>query len=126
VLAVERRRRLSQSRSLRRYYWLGLSSAVIGVAAVVFTVIVGGWVGYLSGGGLLMSSAGAFLNARELRRRRRLYGDDALSEAGDDVLALVRQGRKIEAIKRYRELHPGIGLREAKGVVDGCARESAG
>jgi ribosomal protein L7/L12 len=31
---------------------------------------------------------------------------------------LVTQGRKIEAIKRYRQLNPGIGLREAKQVID--------
>lgn len=30
---------------------------------------------------------------------------------------LVREGRKIEAIKRYRELS-GVGLREAKAAVD--------
>jgi len=124
MLAVESRS--SSSRSLRRYYWLGLSYAVIGVAGIVFTVLVGGYVGYLSGGSLLLSSAGMFAIVRDLRRRQRLYGGDALSESSDDVLALARQGRKIEAIKLYRTLHPGIGLREAKGVVDGCARESAG
>jgi hypothetical protein len=32
---------------------------------------------------------------------------------------LVERGRKIQAIKRYRVLNPGIGLKEAKDVVDG-------
>jgi ribosomal protein L7/L12 len=36
----------------------------------------------------------------------------------EDVVALARGGKKIEAIKRYREL-TGVGLREAKDAVDG-------
>lgn len=36
-----------------------------------------------------------------------------------EVLVLVRQGRKIQAIKRYRELNPGIGLKQAKDVIEG-------
>ena len=35
----------------------------------------------------------------------------------DDVVALARGGKKIEAIKRYREL-TGVDLREAKDAVD--------
>jgi large subunit ribosomal protein L7/L12 len=35
-----------------------------------------------------------------------------------EVVALAQGGKKIEAIKRYREL-TGVGLREAKDVVDG-------
>lgn len=34
-----------------------------------------------------------------------------------DVLALARAGRKIEAIKRYREI-TGVGLKEAKDAVE--------
>lgn len=34
------------------------------------------------------------------------------------VSALKAQGRPIEAIKRLRELQPGLGLAEAKGIVD--------
>ncbi len=34
-----------------------------------------------------------------------------------EVVALAQGGKKIEAIKRYREL-TGVGLREAKDVVD--------
>jgi ribosomal protein L7/L12 len=40
---------------------------------------------------------------------------DATSMA--DVHALAQQGRKIEAIKRYRQL-TGVGLKEAKDYVD--------
>jgi ribosomal protein L7/L12 len=36
-----------------------------------------------------------------------------------EVLILVKQGRKIQAIKRYRELNPGIGIKEAKDILDG-------
>jgi hypothetical protein len=126
VLAVESPSWLRTPWSPRRYYWLSLSSAVIGVSAIVFTILVGAWPGYLSGGALLLSSASMFVSARDRRRRQQLYGTEALPEAGDDVLALVRQGRKIEAIKLYRKLHPGLGLREAKVAVDERARESTG
>jgi ribosomal protein L7/L12 len=61
--------------------------------------------------------AGVWLGlARQLRRREQL--DRAAPGAGHDVLTLVRQGRKIEAIKRYRDLNPGITLREAKDAID--------
>ena len=48
------------------------------------------------------------------------FGDPTTAAAGvpDDVVALARGGRKIEAIKRYREL-TGAGLAEAKAAVDG-------
>jgi hypothetical protein len=36
-----------------------------------------------------------------------------------EVLALLGQGREIQAIKRYRELNPGVSLKEAKDVIDG-------
>jgi ribosomal protein L7/L12 len=56
-----------------------------------------------------------------------------LGEAGDrgygvtpEILALIEQDRKIQAIKRYRQLNPGTGLKEAKDVIDGLAgRRSA-
>lgn len=37
------------------------------------------------------------------------------------VLQLIRMGRKIEAIKRFREL-TGLGLRDAKDAVDEIGR----
>jgi len=40
--------------------------------------------------------------------------NDGVSEG---VRRLVRQGKKIEAIKRYRE-ETGVGLAEAKSVID--------
>jgi ribosomal protein L7/L12 len=38
-------------------------------------------------------------------------------------LALLEQGRKIQAIKRYRELNQGVGLKGAKDVIDGLERQ---
>ena len=35
-----------------------------------------------------------------------------------EVLDMVRQGRKIQAIKIYRD-QTGVGLKEAKDVIDG-------
>ena len=42
----------------------------------------------------------------------------ASRDVPDDVVALVREGNKIAAIKRYREL-TGVGLAEASNVIDG-------
>ena len=36
-----------------------------------------------------------------------------------EVLLLVEQGRKIQAIKHYRQVNRGIGLKQAKDVIDG-------
>lgn len=60
-----------------------------------------------------------------------LKPDEGLQGAIDmheDVLALVRAGRKLEAIQRCREL-TGLGLAEAKFAVDSleeAARETSG
>jgi hypothetical protein len=118
--AVENRGRLASSWSSRSYRWFGSCLAAAGVAAIVFTVLAGGWTGYLSGGGLLMSSAGAFVEARQRRRRERLGGDQAPPTPGDDALALVGQGRETEAVRCYRKLHPGTGLTEVQGLIDDC------
>jgi ribosomal protein L7/L12 len=39
-----------------------------------------------------------------------------------DIDALLRTGRKIEAIKRYRSLH-GVDLKHAKDAIEARARE---
>ena len=42
----------------------------------------------------------------------------AVMESGmAEIIALLRRGRKIEAIKLYREM-TGLGLKEAKDAVD--------
>ncbi len=39
-----------------------------------------------------------------------------------ELLELLRQGHKLHAIKRYRELY-GVGLKEAKDAIEALARE---
>jgi hypothetical protein len=46
---------------------------------------------------------------------------DPLDGVPPDVLAALRQGQKIEAIKRYRQA-TGAGLAEAKEAVEEAAR----
>jgi hypothetical protein len=46
-------------------------------------------------------------------------------EISDDVIAAVDNGRKIEAIKILRD-ETGLGLKEAKDVVDRLARSRKG
>ncbi|MEZ6233360.1 MAG: ribosomal protein L7/L12 [Phycisphaerales bacterium] len=77
----------------------------------------------------LFGSSNADVAARLARVERKLdallasLGIDGAACAGagdpalDDVRALVAGGRKIEAIKRYREI-TGVGLKEAKVAVD--------
>jgi ribosomal protein L7/L12 len=45
------------------------------------------------------------------------YYEEPNAGVSPEILDLVRQGRKIEAIKLYR-LETGVGLREAKEFVD--------
>ena len=46
-------------------------------------------------------------------------GDERISD--EDILDLIRQNRKIEAIKRLRDL-TDLGLKEAKDAVDAFER----
>lgn len=34
------------------------------------------------------------------------------------IIGLLQQGRKIDAIKAYRRQHPGVGLKDAKDAVE--------
>jgi hypothetical protein len=43
-------------------------------------------------------------------------------EPSPEVLALLERGLKIQAIKRYLELNTGVGLKDAKGVIDALDR----
>jgi ribosomal protein L7/L12 len=47
--------------------------------------------------------------------------DGSSTTVPPDVVALVEQGRMIQAIKRYRALNDGLGLKEAKDIVDAVA-----
>jgi len=46
-----------------------------------------------------------------------LFAAHSMNPLLDEIRALLRQNRKIEAIKVYRE-HMGVGLKEAKDVID--------
>ncbi len=50
---------------------------------------------------------------------------DAAPGLTPEVVILVDQGRKIQAIKRYRQLNPGTGLKAAKDVIDELAARQA-
>lgn len=41
----------------------------------------------------------------------------AIPELAEQIVDLLKQGQKIEAVKLYRE-HAGVGLKEAKDIVD--------
>lgn len=100
-------------------YGISAGFALAGVAGIIYAVLAdANWAGFGVGGMWLLLAAGWFLTARQFRRREQLGFAQDVPGAGQDVLTLVRQGRKIEAIKRYRQLNPGIGLREAKHVID--------
>ena len=87
------------------------------IAWIIYTAVAGAsWPNIVLCGLWLGVAVGWFFVARQAGRRAQYDGD--LPEAEPDVLTLVEQGRNIEAIKRYRELHPGVGLREAKHAVD--------
>jgi hypothetical protein len=105
--------------SVRKLYGLSAGFALGGAAWLSYAVSANvNWV-YIGIGVLWLAlAANIFLQARQLRRRKQLGFDHESPEAGQDVQALLAQGRKIEAIKRYRQLNPGIGLREAKHVID--------
>jgi hypothetical protein len=107
------------------------SPSIPGVGTFLFSNIVGfggGTVKYT----LCGLSATRYVNVftpseascRECRKRWQLESTQAVNSQvlpvpAPEVLILVKQGRKIQAIKRYRELNPGIGLKQAKDVIDG-------
>ena len=50
-----------------------------------------------------------------------LSGGGALSSTDAELMRLINDGKKINAIKRYREL-TGVGLKEAHDAVDELER----
>jgi len=72
----------------------------------------------------LVSWAQALKLRHQLQQRRNQPSTDyAESAVPPEIWTMVDQGKKIKAIKRYRELNPGIGLKEAKNVIDGLQRD---
>ena len=67
------------------------------------------------------------LDAANRARIRRLRQSGLYPPQGQGTLAdverLVHLGKRIAAIKLYREIH-GVGLKEAKTAVDRLARDS--
>lgn len=62
--------------------------------------------------------------SRASQRKERDIGDQSAAAhlaAGvpEEVVHLVQQGKEIQAIKQYRTLNPGTGLKEAKDIIDG-------
>jgi hypothetical protein len=107
-------------------------AAVITTGTYIIAPLTGahpGVVGSLAyaGGYSVSSASGAASRARTRKNagtRARLCAkpDTGASPADpSEVQILVDQGRMIQAIKRYRELHPGTGLKEAKDIIDGIA-----
>jgi ribosomal protein L7/L12 len=46
------------------------------------------------------------------------YSEDPFETTLRDIRALLSQGKKIEAIKLFRDKNPGLGLAEAKNFVE--------
>lgn len=120
MLVPERRTPRSARFSSRMYYLVSALFACVGIASIVNAAAFGaGGVSLTLGCLWLVCAAGFIPAARQFSRRARLGFDRTVPAAEQDVLTLLKQGRNIEAIKRYRQLNPGIGLREARHAVDG-------
>lgn len=121
MLQVRDRGRPRPGRRLARvYYWLSAGSALVGAALFTYAAFRGsGHLSFAFGGVWILNAVMWFSTARERsRREQRGYGQ-ALPVPGPEVLNLMEQGKKIQAIKCYRRLNPGIGLKEAKDLIDG-------
>lgn len=103
-----------------RQVWLVVLAPVIAVCAEAIAVPAKRSALLCAAVGLI--SLGFWVTERQRQRRERaalaarlaaLSRDDIPA----DVIGLVAADRKIQAIKRYREL-TGTGLREAKAVID--------
>ena len=101
----------------RASYGVSAVFAVGCIAWIVYTAVADvTWPNIVLCGVWLGVAVGWFSVARQAGHHAQFDGE--LPEAEPDVQTLVKQGRNIEAIKRYRELHPSVGLREAKHVID--------
>jgi len=54
---------------------------------------------------------------RKVDRLLKSAGGDVAALTNEEIAALIREGKKIEAIKAYREL-TGAGLAEAKNYIE--------
>ena len=99
----------------------GAGLTLIGVVWIILGLSTNaGYLPVINGVLFIMAASGWFLMALERRRReQRGYYDQPLPVPSPDVQILAGQGRKIQAIKRYRQLNPDVALREAKEMIDG-------
>lgn len=113
-----------------RQAWLAVIAGAVGFGTAVYAIafatswhphpwpfIVGGC------GGLAGSAFGRMLQVQGRRdgQRRAQVVDVAVGSSHavpEDIVHLVLQDKKIQAIKRYRELNPGVGLKQAKDLID--------
>lgn len=86
------------------------------VAVALVTIVVGSNVG---GRAQALERRLSRLEAKldEVAQRAGVRFDDEAWQRGE-IARLVAAGRKIEAIRVYREQHPDVGLREAKQHID--------
>ena len=90
---------------MRASYAPSVYFAILGVAWLIDAAVgYGEGAGFVIGGTCLMLAVVWFCVAHHYRRRMQL--DEGLPAGGQDVETLLRQGRKIEAIRLYRQLHP--------------------
>lgn len=101
----------------------GMMTALIGV---VFLLT------FATGGRLapLLIVVAVFVMIRQTSRRRQNAQPPQMFnyQAGDqqgELRALIRANRRIEAIKRYREMY-GVGLMEAKQAIEAIERQDRG
>ena len=66
----------------------------------------------------IVALAALFISQRDSSLRRSGVLPPAGQATMADVERLVREGQHIHAIRVYREIHPHVGLAEAKKAVD--------
>jgi ABC-type transport system involved in cytochrome bd biosynthesis fused ATPase/permease subunit len=85
-----------------------------------FALGLGAWMIFMALFMGLLSWRQAQKRRHQLQQRRdQPSTDDAEPAVPPEIWTMVEQGEKIKAIKRYRQLNPGVGLKEAKNVIDG-------
>jgi hypothetical protein len=115
----------------RRHAWAVAAGWTVGVLVAIYGLeLIAGWhvgPGFIFCGVAGYLAASALAQPAKLRKRPEQTGQldqphqAALQLPGDiphDVVDLIRQGMKIQAIKRYRQLNHGVGLKEAKDIID--------
>jgi hypothetical protein len=101
-------------------HWASAGAALVGVGWVIYAILQrSGYEDFVLAALWMLIAASWFFSARQRRRRKQRGYGQVLPVPAPEVLILVEQGRKIRAIKRYRELNPDIGLKEAKDVIEG-------